>query len=416
MYQGGRLQGVGAAFVAQVVGCQPPQFVVDQGRKEIDRCAVALFPLEQKLRDLALPLHNLISLAIFCGIRAGGSPVFGRYERCMAALTATQSSLNPLEKAHQQREALVDCYLHAIRNSANYAVELDEELTGAHRKYLRALADEVASGEAAALLESRATLRNILRDYRDKGAQYLSALRDELAGTARALEEILDSLSQADGDHETRLRGAVKQLREAADTPDGGAFRNILFHAAESIEQSVESMRKQHQVTISQFQIEIRMLHKRIDTLEAAASIDHLTRFYNREELAERIKSAAPGTYCLLLVSARGLRRAEMQFGPPICEELAGAFAKRLKNSLPPNAVLGRWGMEELVALVQMKKAEALASGKWITEHLSGTYACLHGGKTVRPALQLNVGVVDTIPGEAPARVLERVGVFLTGA
>jgi PleD family two-component response regulator len=161
---------------------------------------------------------------------------------------------------------------------------------------------------------------------------------------------------------------------------------------------------------VSQFQIEIRMLHKRIDTLEAAASLDHLTRFYNREELVERIKGATPGEYCLLLVSARGLRRAEMQFGPPVSEELAGAFAKRLRNSLPPNAVLGRWGT------VHMKKAEALASGKWITEHLSGTYVCLQGGKTVRPALQLNVGVVDTVAGDTATRVLERISIFLTGA
>ena len=330
-------------------------------------------------------------------------------------MTATQSGLSERERANQLREGLLDCYLHAIRNCANYALEIDEELTARHRKYLQALAGEVAAGEMDTLLESRATLRNILRDYRDKGAQYLATLRNELAGTARALEEILDSLSQSDGDHETRLRGAVQRLRDAADAPDAAAIRDVLFQSVEAIEQSVESMRKQHQVTISQFQIEIRMLHKRIDSLEAAASLDHLTRFYNRDELVERIKTATPGSYCLLLVSVRGLRRAEMQFGPPIYEELAGAFAKRLKNSLPPNAVLGRWSMEELVAIVQMKKAEAVASGKWITEHLSGTYACLHGGKTVRPALQLNVGIVDTIHSDSPERVLERVGVFLTG-
>ena len=66
--------------------------------------------------------------------------------------------------------------------------------------------------------------------------------------------------------------------------------------------------------------------------------------------------------------------------------------------------------------MVQMKKIDALVSGKWITEHLSGTYACLQSGKTVRPALQLNVGVVDTVTGEAAAQVLERVAMFLTGA
>ena len=38
-----------------------------------------------------------------------------------------------------------------------------------------------------------------------------------------------------------------------------------------------------------------------------------------------------------------------------------------------------------------------MASGKWITEHLSGAYACMKSGKTVRPTLQLTVGIVDTV-------------------
>ena len=86
-----------------------------------------------------------------------------------------------------------------------------------------------------------------------------------------------------------------------------------------------------------------------------------------------------------MLIGARGLRRAEVQFGKEVGEELSGAFAKRLRNSLPISAVIGRWGPEEFVAMLLAKKSEALASAKWITEHLSGAYACLKDGKTVRP-------------------------------
>jgi len=175
-------------------------------------------------------------------------------------------------------------------------------------------------------------------------------------------------------------------------------------------------MRKEHQVTVSQFQIEIRMLHKRIDSLETAVSVDDLTRFFNRAEMETRLRSAVPGEYCLLLITVRGLKRAEIQFGPPIAEELAAAFAKRLRNSLPPHTLVARWGVEEMVALIKVKKHEAVGSGKWITEHLSGAYACLHGGKTVRPVLQLNVGVVDTVPNESPEDVLDRIAIFLTGS
>jgi hypothetical protein len=65
--------------------------------------------------------------------------------------------------------------------------------------------------------------------------------------------------------------------------------------------------------------------------------------------------------------------------------------------------------------MIIARKAEALASAKWINEHLSGDYACLHSGKTVRPVLQLTVGVVDTSAQDPPERIIDRIGVFLVG-
>jgi len=328
-------------------------------------------------------------------------------------MISIQSSLSELERSHRLRADVLDSYLLAIKNIANYTVELDEEITSPHRKYLKDLADEVATDNHEALLASRATLRGLLRDYRDRASQYLARLRDELAGTARALEEILDSLAQADGDHEAKLRASLVRLREAAALPSAGVIAPIVSTAANNIEHSIEQIRKQHQLTISQFMVEIRMLHKRIDSLEAAAATDEFTRFDNRQETIERIRVTPPGPYCLLLIGARGLRRAEVQFGKDVGEELAGAFAKRLRNSLPPTTSFGRWGAEEFVVMVMMKKSEAMASGKWITEHLSGAYACLKEGKAVRPPLQLSVGIVETAASDLPERILERIGAFL---
>jgi GGDEF domain-containing protein len=328
-------------------------------------------------------------------------------------MISIQSSITDLERSYQQRSAVLDCYVLAIKNIANYSVELDEEITTPHKKYLKHLADEVATDVPEALEASRATLRGLLRDYREKSAHYLARLRDELAGTARALEEILETLSQSDGDQDAHLRSSLLKLRETAGLPAAQPIEPILTATANSIEQSVQELRNQHQLAISQFMVEIRMLHKRIDSLEAAAATDQCTRFDNHDEWVERIRNTPGGEYCLLLIGARGLRRAEVQYGNGVGEELAGAFAKRLRNSLPANASFGRWGAEEFIVLLTISKAEAMASGKWITEHLSGAYACMKGGKAVRPALQLTVGVVDTAPNEKPDRILERIGLLL---
>jgi GGDEF domain-containing protein len=129
--------------------------------------------------------------------------------------------------------------------------------------------------------------------------------------------------------------------------------------------------------------------------------------------MTERIKLSVSGEFCLLLIGAHGLLRAEVLHGKEVGEELAAAFAARLRNSLAADAVAGRWNAEEFVAMVKMKKAEAIALGKGITNNLSGAYACLKAGKAVRPSLQASVGVVDTLANETSDRILQRIEAYL---
>jgi GGDEF domain-containing protein len=328
-------------------------------------------------------------------------------------MISIRSSIDELQQCHDERAIALDCYLSAIKNTAFYLIDFDSRITDRQRGYLSSLSEAVATGGRAALEESRATLRGLLRDYRDKAAEHLGILRDELAGTTRALEETLESLSQSDGDHQARLKKAVQRLRNAAATPQGASLKDLLLSASSSIEESVEEMRKQHLLAISHFQAEIRLLHKRIDALETSSLLEQLGRLLNKEQIEQHIRGCEAG-YRLLLARVSGFRRAEGQFCPEVAAELAAAFAKRLRNSLPASSVIGRWSHEEFVAVVQLEKSEAITLAKWISENLSGSYACLQAGKSVRASVQITVAVVDST-GQAPALILQRVHAFFTG-
>jgi diguanylate cyclase (GGDEF)-like protein len=323
------------------------------------------------------------------------------------------SAISELERCHRLSAAALDSYTAALRNLAQYAVEVDESLTAPHRRHLSALAEEVASGQPEALEESRSTLRGLLRDYRDKSAHFLAGLREDLATSARTLEEILDSLAQNDGDHVSRLRSAVLQLRQAANGPSEVAVRAAIMPVTEVIEICLEEIHKQHQFTIAQFQAEIRMLHQRIDTLETAVSIDQLTTLLNRAEMEERVRNASP-PFCILMVRVQGFRLAEARYGKEAGIECIAAFAKRLRSGMPPGAEVGRWGYEEFLAILHAARAEVMPIAKWVTEHLSGSYSCLQNGKAVRPQLQASAAVLEG-GSDSPKQTLARVSEFLCG-
>ena len=323
-------------------------------------------------------------------------------------MISIRKTMSELEQYHHQRDLVLDCYLSAIRNAAHYAVELDDSITAPHREYLTAVADDVAARGTEVLDESRATLRGLFRDYRDKAARYLNQLREELASTARALQQIVNTLAETDGNHESRLRTAVATLRAIAQSPEGTPLRKPILTATDTIQETLEEIRRQHQVTVSQFLVEIQMLHKRIDTLENAAAIDAVTRLFTRREIEERIRAQSDGTFCVLLIKVTGFRLSEVYFNREVAEELAGAFTRRLRNCLPDQSAIGRWGEEEFVALVSLSRAEAVALGRHLAEQLAGSYACLRGGKTVRPTLEMRVGAVDST-GETADSILNRI-------
>ena len=233
-----------------------------------------------------------------------------------------------------------------------------------------------------------------------------------MSRTAGAFERITEAMSQTDGDHETRLRQSVKALRELSRnvTLDIGP---LLAAAADTIEQELDQFRQQHQLTVSQFVTEISLLHKRIDALEAATSVGDLTKLLDPAEMEAHLQSAAAGS--LLLLKVQGLQRAEAQFGRVVAEELTGAVFKRLRNSLTHAAIIGRWSEwvdEQFLAWLPAQKNEAVAVAKSITERLSGSYACLLGGKAVRPSIQLSITVLEFAPGEGAGGALEKVHQF----
>jgi GGDEF domain-containing protein len=327
-------------------------------------------------------------------------------------MISIEESLAELERCDNLRRLTLECYVAGIQNVAHYAIELDDAITGPHRGHLKGLAGEAASGEQSVLLESRATLRGLLREYRDQASKYLNGLREELAHSARALEEIMETMAQGDDDYQEAFRKSIGRLREVAALPEARPVSVAVVSATEAVERQVERIREQSRLLVAEFQAEIRMLHRRIDSLEAAAMVDSMSKLLSRAEMEKRIGGAGDEWFSLLLLRVEGLRLAERQWGESAAAELAGAFGKRLHSGLPSEAVIGRWSHEEFIAKVTLGRAEALAAAKWLTENLSGAYACLKDGKTVRPVLQVAAAVVDREAEESPARMLRRVDEF----
>jgi hypothetical protein len=98
-------------------------------------------------------------------------------------------------------------------------------------------------------------------------------------------------MSQHSGDHESRLRHALKTIRDLTPDPAAAPIAHVLRSGGETIDAATEQFRQQQQLTVSQFLGEISQLHKRIDALESEASEEELTKLFNRSEMETRLRT-----------------------------------------------------------------------------------------------------------------------------
>jgi GGDEF domain-containing protein len=320
--------------------------------------------------------------------------------------------MTELEKLHALQIALLDSYTAVLRDMEQYAVEIDAEITPAYRRHMAEIAVELGSRAGIEdLAATRSVVRNELRDYRDRAAAVLSGLRRDLAEKVEALQAIVEAMASADGDHEERLQKAILGLRKLASTPAAEPVRPALIEATTHIEVSIEEIKRQNSLTVGQFMVEIKTLHKRIETLEIAGRKDVLTGLFSRVEMEGRISAEIDlrAGFCLLLVRICNLPLIQRQFGAAIRADVVSAFAKRMNGGLPENTVMGRWSEDRFQALPAIGKTESMALAKRLTQHISGTYVCMDNGKPLRPSLQVNVSVLDHAPGNSYESLLARI-------
>lgn len=324
-------------------------------------------------------------------------------------------SLNELEKAHRSQEAAVECFRATVLSLGQYAVELEPELTAKHRKHMKELGESIVPAMGVAgLTEARSTLRNLLRDYRDLAAAHLAKLHEELSAKAASLQQLFEAMTQGDGDHEQRMSATLSTLREMAEDPRSGPLRDPLIGAATTISDSLEELKRQNQLTVAQFLMEIQVLHNRIESLQTKIAVDASTQLASRQQFEGQLRTAfsVGAPFSLLLLRMRNLASLHRQFDDAVMETLLAAFAKRLRSCIRPDDPAGRWGDDKFATIFEGSHSQARAKARAVSEHCAGTYVCMVDGKPVRPVLQLDVGVVESSGAESVERLTQRADEF----
>ena len=336
-------------------------------------------------------------------------------------MISLRKAATELERLEELQQTLAKCYGLAIKSSAEYAVELDPNSTEYFRQRLQLLDAQCGQASAPEHYNAvQASLRGELRNYRDQAREQMSRMRKDLQNAAAAMKVFAESVTGSGDDCELQLRQEVERLEALAASDDIEQIRCGIESATGAIVRSYSQLRRSHQLVVTQLQDEIRTLHQAMDNERSRMDRDHASGAWNRQKLNERIEHLLQRNdpFCVLLVSARNLRRLERQYSSAVITDALRTLVQQFDDILGGEAMIGRWSEDVFSAILDMDPSSAMALSAEINRKLSMSFPVWTSGVAQMLTIETSSGIVDRRRDSDPSkfyRKLEQMAAAMAG-
>jgi GGDEF domain-containing protein len=336
-------------------------------------------------------------------------------------MISLRKAATELERLEELQQTLAKCYGLAIKSSAEYAVELDPRSTEYFRQRIHLLDAQCSQATAPEHYSAvQASLREELRNYRDQAREQMGRMRKDLQNAASAMRVFADTVSTSGDDCELHLRQEVERLDQLAASDDIERIRCGIESATGAILHSYSELRRSHQLVVTQLQDEIRTLHQAMSNERSRMDRDHISGAWTRQKLNERIEHLLGQNepFCVLLVSARNLRRLERQYTPAHITDALRALVQQFDGILGGEAMIGRWSEDVFSAILEVDPSGAMALSTEINRKLSMSYPVWTSGVAQMLTIETSTGIVDRRRDSDPSkfyRKLEQMAAAMAG-
>jgi adenylate cyclase len=206
------------------------------------------------------------------------------------------------------------------------------------------------------------------------------------------------------------LRSVVRCIEMGAEDYLTKPFNRVLLRARISASIEKKWLRDRERRKTSELEQTLRLLEQAQEQLALLASRDALTGLANRRMLEAHLDSLVTrGTpFTAIYIDLNGFKRINDTYGHSAGDDLLKQVGDKLRMAFRSTDIIGRWGGDEFVALVDLDLAEAQKHISRIAECLVGEFAIGNGQAEHSVRVGAAVGVATWNPGDTGAAVVHR--------
>lgn len=292
--------------------------------------------------------------------------------------------------------ALVDSYQRLLGATAECNSDLCAPAAGDLAASLRLLEQSISTqSRPAEILTAQQHAERHLSAWHDRTQDYLRQKASEMKDLMVLVAKTAESVGERDQRHNKNLKGLTERLKTIAELEDVTRLRSSLMASVEEMSKTVEQMSRDTEQVKRSLEVELSNYRSRLEQTEQAALVDPLTGLANRRrletDLNQRIRRAQP--FALLLVDLNGFKQINDTHGHLAGDQILRQFAAELRQICHQSDLVGRWGGDEFVVILNGQQTQAESTRKRIEQWVWGTYPI----KVVKGAPSLKVEVTAAI-------------------
>jgi diguanylate cyclase (GGDEF)-like protein len=244
--------------------------------------------------------------------------------------------------------------------------------------------------------------RSAARHYQQKSDE----VKDLLLVMARTAESV--------GTRDERCAGQIHEvtahLTAIASLDDISQIRASIEKSAADLRTSIDRMTEEGKAAIDRLQEQVSTYRAKLEEAEEIASRDALTGLRSRlcvERVVEH-HIAAGIAFCVAIADIDGFKKVNDENGHLIGDELLKQFATELIAACRSSDVIGRWGGDEFIIVLDCCLSEASAQTDRLSKWVCGNYTVQGKAGPQKLRVDASIGLAEYLPTETMKDLLAR--------
>ena len=302
-------------------------------------------------------------------------------------------------------------YRGALGSMGNCGVQVCSALGPELQRSLVELAERVSKKLTPPVVtETEARVEEQLQQWGGQVAGYFKERASDVKEILMALAHAAESVAERDQRYTSQFSEFTKRFQAMAKLEDLPQIRAAILRGSRDLKACVDKMEQDSHQSVAALRAQVSTYQTKLEEAEQRASRDSLTGLENRHgievKIERRIEEKKP--FCVVMLDLNGFKKVNDTYGHLAGDDLLKQFAAELRSASRSTDVVGRWGGDEFIVVLDGGLAEANSHIERMQKWVFGGYTLKVETEEPKVNMDAALGLVEWQTGETLKDVLGR--------